>query len=283
MSATTPVTKELLEKKRAENAKLRSQLEEIRSERRRCYRDLSTLRTDTETLRHDLDVTTAHQESALRDRISHEKQTRRLQRQLDELHQCNVEAHDAFRISVNETVATINGVRLCPTIQGTSNWKEVNAALGQVALLLSHLEERYVGAAVTLRYRILPAGSQSKIRLRNPPSSSIYNLHFSEESFHFFGRRNFNTGLGYLLGYVGDLTTVLQQQDRTIVVPYPIDDEQNQVGGLSVVYISGGVGANEEDWTRAMKYLLTNIKHLLVYWAIGVSPMRTADVDGCTP
>jgi len=189
-------------------------------------------------------------------------------------------------------------------------WREINAALGQLALLLSVLEQSLAvppsldpSASNNIkqppplfRYELQVMGSTSKIGLRRPnnAATSFYNLYFVDEGVfqQLFGKRNFNTALQYLVNCVRSAATVLQQQQRrsssgggiqVVVLPHEMVEDKNgtvTVGGLSVQYFStttatGTAGTNTEEehlaeWTRAMKYLLTNVKHLMVHRGIGL-------------
>jgi Apg6 BARA domain len=144
--------------------------------------------------------------------------------------------------------------------------------------------------SVRLRYAVQAAGGTSKIGLRNHSSttnnsssnvvavltsSSSYNLFWAEDTFQFFSKRNFNTALGYLLGHVQDLTRLLSQQwdDSTttlaITTPlYEINEVARTIGGVSLVWIDETTSAT--DFTRALRYLLTNMKHLMGHAVWGV-------------
>ena len=147
------------------------------------------------------------------------------------------------------------------------SWKEVNAALGLVALLLSTLE-RKSHCGIKFHYEIIPTGSTSRIGLRqNGASITLYNLYYSEESFQFFGKRNFNMAINYLVQCVADTADIVRLRDRTIVLPHEIQQRRGRggnnellIGGLPVTY-----GLDDVEWTRAMKYLLTNMKHIMIF------------------
>jgi Apg6 BARA domain len=149
-------------------------------------------------------------------------------------------------------------------------WKEINGALGQVALLISTMEKK-PNTGVKLRCEIKPAGCTSKIGVRHGLASTttLYNLYYVDEAFQFFGKRNFNTALQHLVQCVSDIADVVRKRDRTIILPYPI--EQKKVSGRNAIveFLVGGVtiahGIDDIEWTRAMKYLLTDIKHIMIY------------------
>ncbi|KAL7561232.1 hypothetical protein ACA910_004153 [Epithemia clementina (nom. ined.)] len=165
-------------------------------------------------------------------------------------------------------------------------WSEINSALGQLALLLSIIETT-PNCGFRYRHEILCMGSTSKMGIRRNGSSSVayYNL-YSDDSFQFFGRRNFNTALQCLLQCVLDASEQIRDKDPTITLPHPIEKPhaaaaarssssgggELTVGGLSVTYGNDGV-----EWTRAMKYLLTNVKNLLLFRPLGLWGSATQD------
>jgi hypothetical protein len=118
------------------------------------------------------------------------------------------------------------------------------------------------------------------------------NLFFAEEGFAFFSKRNFNTALTYLLGHVQDLTRAMvqisllqqqrqqqqQEQQRWVVSrpptraivpppppPYEINETAKTIGGIPLTWIDEATSATY--FTNALRYLLTNIKHLMVMCA----------------
>jgi Apg6 BARA domain len=172
-------------------------------------------------------------------------------------------------------------------------WSEINAALGLLALLLSSLEKK-AHCGIRYRHEIHCAGSTSKMGYRAATTTSsssaaaatMYNLYYSDDSgafnsFNFFARRNFNTALHCLVQCVVDAADVIQQRDPTIALPHVIDNKHHTlapsrweftVGGLPVAF-GGGSSADTSgsiEWTRAMKYLLTNVKTLLVFRPFGL-------------
>ena len=183
-------------------------------------------------------------------------------------------------------------------------WREINAALGQVALLLCVLEQSLAvpsldntttivsnnNKPILFRYEIQAMGSTSKIGIRPTASSSsaatsFYNLYFAEEGFQLFGRRNFDTALQYLVDCVQSAAEIVQQRHGSIVLPHAVVQTTmgtaaaattTTIGGLTIHYfaMNNQKAVTEEEhlheWTRAMKYLLTNVKHLMVYPGLGL-------------
>eukprot|EP00298_Acanthocystis_sp_HF-20_P013928 c20565_g1_i1.p1 GENE.c20565_g1_i1~~c20565_g1_i1.p1 ORF type:complete len:564 (-),score=232.40 c20565_g1_i1:58-1749(-) len=159
--------------------------------------------------------------------------------------------NDAFRIWFNGHFGTINGFRLgiLPNVrEGKIDWDEINAALGQTVLLIATISEllQYDLKDCILR----PRGSASKIILRSdktelylwgPPS--------------FFAKSSFDKAMVKLLECVKELSDHLATKD-SFEPKYTM--EGDKIGGKFSVKFD-----DEENWTRAMKYLLTNLKWLL--------------------
>lgn len=164
-------------------------------------------------------------------------------------------------------------------------WVEINAALGHVALLLVTMQQKLqsIDHAFVFRHVLKPQGSNSQIGTRrnnftsNRDTNQVacwYPLYSDDHSFPFvlMGKRNFQTALQCLVECVVDASQAIQNCDRTIVLPYPMEKHQHQwtVGGSSIQYnFNGGDQYNHDaiEWTRAMKYLLTNLKQLMTFRA----------------
>lgn len=150
-----------------------------------------------------------------------------------------------------------------PTTETTISvpWSEVNSALGLVALLMSTLQHK-PHSGFHFKNEIVAMGSTSKIGVRRGDSITYYDL-FTDDSFHLFGKRNFNIALTGLVRCIAEAEETVQERDRTIALPHPIDASSRgemTIGGLPIAY-----GPDGEQWTRAMKYLLTDIKWLVAF------------------
>lgn len=69
----------------------------------------------------------------------------------------------------------------------------------------------------------------------------------------------------YLAGEVGEH---VQEHDPTLRLPYRIKDKDGTVGGLPV-----SLGSSPEDWTRALKYMMTNLKWITAWAAKHLPPV----------
>lgn len=313
---------------REKNEALRHRLKKLRADRHRIWEQQQRCNTLKENLMHTLvGVSTYQQLQALCEWSSARAENQALQGALESAQQWNVTASDAFYITCEHgTVATINGLRLgaesSSTIHNSTTtmtqkhvthtipffsfgtaktasettmaphkipWREINAALGQVALLLNTLEQSLTttinnnssNKRPAFLYEIQAMGSTSKIGLRRPnnAATSFYNLYFAEDTFQFFGKRNFNTALQMLLECIDNISVIVQERDRTIVMPYPVHKRSHTIGGLNIHYFVGEDRNNNSysdphqhaaEWTRACKYLLTNVKHCMVFRAVGL-------------
>jgi hypothetical protein len=187
-------------------------------------------------------------------------------KQLDAMSQMNA-MNDCFYIWHSGPFATINNFRLGRLPVETVEWSEINAALGQVALLLSTIEHE---TPMTFSYELFPKGSQSQIaKLPDARGTQqIYNLYTDGGGFSVFQMRNnsFHKGLELLLAVVAEAGSFIETQNPAFKLPYAIERSGSKIAGISIV-----VGqASDELWTRALKYMLTDLKWI-VAWAAGAS------------
>lgn len=70
------------------------------------------------------------------------------------------------------------------------------------------------------------------------------------------------------VGFVaaGEVGEYVQDHDPTLRLPYRIKEKDGTVGGLPV-----SLGSSLEDWTRALKYMMTDLKWI-VAWAAKYLP-----------
>ncbi len=177
---------------------------------------------------------------------------------LEELMSTNV-GNDAFHIWFSSgNIVTINGFRVGQPVP----WLEVNAGLGQAALAL-HTVAASLGVVFT-GFTPVPIGSFSKMvsQLEDSKTSKriIHNL-FSDNNFSIFPHRSLNNALKAFLCCLSDVERQVIKLDPTLQLPHRINEEKGVVGGISVSLMQSGGGGDQ--WCRAMKFTLTNLKWLL--------------------
>jgi len=83
---------------------------------------------------------------------------------------------------------------------------------------------------------------------------------YTDDSFSILPKRHFNQAMSALLTCAKELGNFMEKCDP--VLQYPYEMSSNKLNSLSGLHTS-----DEETWTRAMKFLLTNIKWAVVWVA----------------
>jgi beclin 1 len=152
---------------------------------------------------------------------------------------------------------SINGLRLGrPSVP----WAEMNAAFGFLCLLLDVLVKK---VDINLsQFRLLPRGSSSVlIRKSDKATLELFSDEGSGGIKRFLTGRKFDSAMVGLSQIVAEIFMHLQREDQTLKLPFQIDDQEGKVGGLSVALQFN----SDENWSRAMKLLLTNVKWLVAF------------------
>ncbi|KAF9352309.1 autophagy protein 6 [Mortierella sp. NVP85] len=184
-------------------------------------------------------------------------------RQLEKLHKTNV-YNDTFCISHEGHFGTINGFRLGRLPNQPVDWPEINAAWGQTLLLLHTIANKLNFSFKT--YRLVPLGSFSRIDKIEGDKAS-YELYGSGEfaiGRVFLNRRFDNAMVAFLncLQQLGDYAEQHGQQDQKLELPYKIN--KDRIGDASIKLQFN----QDETWTRALKYTLTNTKVKEMIWDV---------------
>ena len=165
--------------------------------------------------------------------------------------------NDSFYIWFSGPFATINNFRLGKLPTHQVDWPEINAALGQVALCVATIASR---AGITFKQFILiPYGSFAKVVKSDDRQKSQFNL-FTDGSFSLFPKRNFNSALAGLLCCIHELGEHVMHQDPTLQIPYAILASEGKIHGYPI-----SLGTDEEQWTRALKFMLSDIKWIVAW------------------
>mmetsp|Transcript_3451 Transcript_3451/g.4345 ORF Transcript_3451/g.4345 Transcript_3451/m.4345 type:complete len:342 (+) Transcript_3451:111-1136(+) len=262
--------KDLLDREEREFEKLKCELEKLKSEEKELeveLRDLETSGVIIEGLerrhwRFFNEYNLAHG-SVKEKRLSIESQSHRSAEKLGSLQTINV-MNDCFYIWHDGPYGIINGLRLGKLDQSV-DWDEINAAWGQAALAISSIakESKFSFGL----FRIIPQGSYSKIAKIGEEKSLSYELYTNGG---FFNRRRFDTAMNWFLNCVQELGIFAESNDRTMKLPYDIDGDR--IGDLSIKITVSSL----ENWTRALKHMLMNLKWLLVWCAKQRNRNKTA-------
>lgn len=188
-------------------------------------------------------------------------------RKLEKLQKMNVFS-DIFYISHYSepngegSIATINGLRLGRLPSQKVNWAEINAAWGMTVLLLDVLTEKLDFHSSS--YQLKPFGSQSFIIRfdRDPNGNQVKPTKldlFSSGELKIFMNRRFDQGMVAFLDYLHQFGDFCAAKTPSAVLPYAI--ENDRIGGKCIRLAFN----QDENWTRALKFVLTDIKFLEAY------------------
>ncbi|KAG0170172.1 autophagy protein 6 [Apophysomyces sp. BC1034] len=167
--------------------------------------------------------------------------------------------NDAFSISHDGPFGTINGFRLGRLSSHPVEWSEINAAWGQTLLLLYTVASKLKFQFQT--YRLVPMGSFSRVEKIDGDSVLPYELYGSGDFGlnRMFLNRRFDHAMVAILNCLKQLTDFAEERDRSLRLPYRIN--KDKIGELSI-----RLQFNQDElWTKALKYMLTNMKWILAF------------------
>lgn len=164
--------------------------------------------------------------------------------------------NDAFHIWYSGPFATINDFRLGRLPTHPVDWPEINAALGEAAAAVYTVAKK--SGMQFRKYCIFPMGCFARIS-RCDDKKTLFNL-FTDGSFSLFPKRNFNTALTGLLTCIDELGALVMEHDPTLQLPYSISAAEGKIHNHSIA-----LSADEEQWTRALKYMLSDIKWIIAW------------------
>ncbi|GMI73641.1 AUTOPHAGY 6, BECLIN1 [Hibiscus trionum] len=200
----------------------------------------------------------AHQEE--RDAIS--AKTEVSQAHLELLKRTNV-LNDAFPIWHDGEFGTINNFRLGRLPKIPVEWDEINAAWGQACLLL-HTMCQYFRPKFHNRIKIIPMGSYPRIM---DSSNNTYELF---GPVNLFWSTRYDKAMTLFLTCLKDFAEFANSKDQENNIPpekrfsLPYKIENDKVENYSITQSFN----KQENWTKALKYTLCNLKWAL-YWFIG--------------
>lgn len=174
----------------------------------------------------------------------------------------------AFHIWHSGPFGTINFFRLGRMPGITVEWDEINAGLGQANLLLYCLANRL--NLEFKRYRLVPNGSYSYIEMVDSSgapekNSEELNMHRTKVyKYYFDSDKKFERGMTAFLDCLKQLEEKINSLDREFSLPYKINQHKLEDKNGSCYSIKLELNSSEE-WTKALKYMLTNLKWSLAW------------------
>ncbi|CAJ2638884.1 unnamed protein product [Trifolium pratense] len=184
------------------------------------------------------------------------------QAHLELLKRTNV-LNDAFPISHDGEFGTINNFRLGRLPKIPVEWDEINAAWGQACLLL-HTMCQYFRPKFQYRIKIIPMGSYPRI---TDTSKSTYELF---GPVNLFWSTRYDKAMTLFLACLKDFAEFANSKDQENNIPpekcfkLPYKIENDKVENYSITQSFN----KQENWTKALKYTLCNLKWAL-YWFVG--------------
>lgn len=176
------------------------------------------------------------------------------QAQLDRLKNTNV--FDAtFHIWHDGHFGTINNFRLGRLPSVPVNWSEINAAWGQTALLLASLA-RKMGLTFK-RYALVPYGDHSY--LEELETGKQLPLHVKGGK-KFYWDTKFDAAMVAFVDCFQQFKDEVEKSGSGFCLPYKMDKGKIENTATGIAYSIKIQLNSEEQWTKALKFLLTNLK-----------------------
>ncbi|CAG8582153.1 6225_t:CDS:2 [Ambispora gerdemannii] len=160
-------------------------------------------------------------------------------KQLEKLQKTNV-YNDTFCISHDGSFGTINGFRLGRLQNQPVEWSEINAAWGQA---VSSCSFRSIDYYLNIDLEIL-------------------NYRYGSGDIgigRIFQNNRFDNAMVAFLNCLQQLGDYAERQDHNLKLPYRIN--KDRIGDVSIKRQFN----QDDNWTRALKYTLTNTKWILAY------------------
>jgi beclin 1 len=251
-----------LEHLKAEEEALRQQLEVVEKERMKLTEQIEDEKKVSQTLDEEEEKywkeynEYKRQVLALEDEHrSVENQLKYAQMQLDKLKKTNV-FNATFHIWHSGHFGTINNFRLGRLPSVPVEWHEINAAWGQTVLLLYSLAKKM--NLVFQRYRLVPYGNHSYIESLTDKSKEL--PLYGSGGFRFFWDAKFDQAMVAFLDCLQQFKEEVEKGDTGFCLPYRMEKgkiEDNSTGTSYSIKIQFN---SEEQWTKALKFMLTNLK-----------------------
>ncbi|XP_054137479.1 beclin-1 [Melozone crissalis] len=259
--------------------KLQTELKELAREEERLIQELEDVEKNRKIVAEDFEKVRAEAERLEQEEAQYQKeycefkrqqlelddelksvdnQMRYAQMQLDKLKKTNV-FNATFHIWHSGQFGTINNFRLGRLPSVPVEWNEINAAWGQTVLLLHALANK-MGLKFQ-RYRLVPYGNHSYLESLTDKSKEL--PLYCSGGLRFFWDNKFDHAMVAFLDCVQQFKEEVEKGETRFCLPYRMDVEKGKIedtGGSGGSYSIKTQFNSEEQWTKALKFMLTNLK-----------------------
>jgi len=254
---------------------LQAELDSLKLEEQELVQELDTLKQENEDIDSSLETQNSARESLEEQEEQYWKQyslhkqqlllaedeyrsldcqLRYNQSQLDKLKKTNV-FNATFHIWHSGHFGTINGFRLGRLPSIPVDWNELNTAWGQTVLLLHSLVKRI--KLQLQRYQLVPYGNYSYIKvLAEDKDLPLY----GSGGFRLIWDTKFDAGMAAFLDCLQQFKEEVEKGDSGFCLPYEMEKGKIKDPATGNTFSVKTQFNSEEQWTKAMKYMLTNLK-----------------------
>ncbi|XP_067948091.1 beclin-1-like isoform X2 [Watersipora subatra] len=173
-----------------------------------------------------------------------------------------------FHIWHNDQFGTINGFRMGRLPNIPVEWNEINTAWGQTALLLHALARKM--KLTFQRYRLVPYGNHSYMESLTDKSKELP-LYCSGGYKFVFADKKFDHAMVAFLDCLKQLQQSIELCDKEFLLPYKISDDKLVDNRTNSSYSIRAQLNSEEQWTKALKFLLTTLKWCITWVSAQIS------------
>jgi len=251
-----------LEKLKEEEAFLRDHLQKVEEEKICATTELAQQKVENERLDSEEEHYWREYCNYKRQLLLYEDEQKSVdnqlgyaQSQLDKLNKTNV-FNATFHIWHSGHFGTINNFRLGRLPNVPVEWHEINAAWGQTVFLLHSLANK-----INLkfqRYHLVPYGNHSYLECLADKSKEL--PLYGSGGIRFFWDTKFDQAMVAFLDCLQQFKEEVEKGDTGFCLPYRMDKGKIEDTGSGNSYSIKIQFNSEEQWTKALKFMLTNLK-----------------------
>lgn len=179
--------------------------------------------------------------------------------QLERLKKTNV-FNATFHIWHDGHFGTINNFKLGRLPSNPVDWSEINAAWGQTALLLSALA-RKLNLSFE-KYKLVPNGNHSFIEVIGEQKELPL---FVTGGIRYVWDTKFDSGMVAFLDCLQQFKEKVEKGEGSFRLPYVMNKGKIEDSSSNTHYSIKIKLNSEEQWTKALKFMLTNLKWSLTW------------------